>query len=66
MHDHVNPGYHAPAALSPRPRRTHLCRGNFCSSWRAQGGYGRVAETIFTQAKLALCIDVARETWGWL
>ena len=26
---------------------THLCRGNFRSSWRAQGGYGRVAETIF-------------------
>ena len=28
---------------------THLCRGNFRSSWRAQGGYERVAETIFTQ-----------------
>jgi 5-methyltetrahydropteroyltriglutamate--homocysteine methyltransferase len=28
---------------------THLCRGNFRSSWRAQGGYERVAETIFTE-----------------
>jgi 5-methyltetrahydropteroyltriglutamate--homocysteine methyltransferase len=28
---------------------THLCRGNFRSSWRAQGGYAKVAETIFTQ-----------------
>jgi 5-methyltetrahydropteroyltriglutamate--homocysteine methyltransferase len=28
---------------------THLCRGNFRSSWRAQGGYERVAETIFKQ-----------------
>ncbi|MBM3221391.1 MAG: 5-methyltetrahydropteroyltriglutamate--homocysteine S-methyltransferase [Candidatus Rokubacteria bacterium] len=28
---------------------THLCRGNFRSSWRAQGGYERVAETIFSE-----------------
>jgi 5-methyltetrahydropteroyltriglutamate--homocysteine methyltransferase len=28
---------------------THLCRGNFRSSWRAQGGYGRIAETIFNE-----------------
>src|SRR5438094_4736504 len=28
---------------------THLCRGNFRSAWRAQGGYGRIAETVFTQ-----------------
>ena len=28
---------------------THLCRGNFRSSWRAQGGYERVAETIFNR-----------------
>jgi 5-methyltetrahydropteroyltriglutamate--homocysteine methyltransferase len=32
---------------------THLCRGNFRSSWRAQGGYERVAETIFTQLPYA-------------
>src|SRR5437870_2189016 len=28
---------------------THLIRGNFRSAWRAQGGYARIAETIFTQ-----------------
>ena len=28
---------------------THLCRGNFRSSWRAQGGYEKVAEVIFNQ-----------------
>jgi methionine synthase II (cobalamin-independent) len=41
------------ATLRDRPRDltvcTHLCRGNFRSSWRAQGGYVTVAETIFTQ-----------------
>src|SRR5207245_2245609 len=38
------------ATLRDKPRDltvcTHLCRGNFRSSWRAQGGYGRIAETI--------------------
>jgi 5-methyltetrahydropteroyltriglutamate--homocysteine methyltransferase len=28
---------------------THLCRGNFRSAWRAQGGYATIAETLFTQ-----------------
>ena len=41
------------ATLRDRPSDlavcTHLCRGNFRSSWRAQGGYERVAETVFTQ-----------------
>ena len=41
------------ATLRDKPRDltvcTHLCRGNFRSSWRAQGGYERVAETVFTQ-----------------
>ena len=41
------------ATLRDKPRDltvcTHLCRGNFRSSWRAQGGYAAVAETIFTQ-----------------
>ena len=39
------------ATLRDKPRDltvcTHLCRGNFRSSWRAQGGYERIAETIF-------------------
>jgi len=41
------------ATLRDRPEDltvcTHLCRGNFRSSWRAQGGYATVAETIFTR-----------------
>jgi 5-methyltetrahydropteroyltriglutamate--homocysteine methyltransferase len=28
---------------------THLCRGNFRSAWRAQGGYERIAEAVFTR-----------------
>jgi 5-methyltetrahydropteroyltriglutamate--homocysteine methyltransferase len=38
-------------ALASRPEglvvTTHLCRGNFRSSWAAEGGYDFVAETLF-------------------
>jgi 5-methyltetrahydropteroyltriglutamate--homocysteine methyltransferase len=38
-------------ALAGRPEgmavTTHLCRGNYRSSWRAQGGYDYVAEALF-------------------
>jgi 5-methyltetrahydropteroyltriglutamate--homocysteine methyltransferase len=38
-------------ALAGRPAgltiTTHLCRGNFRSSWAAEGGYEYVAETLF-------------------
>jgi 5-methyltetrahydropteroyltriglutamate--homocysteine methyltransferase len=38
-------------ALAGRPAgltiTTHLCRGNFRSSWAAEGGYDYVAETLF-------------------
>ena len=38
-------------ALQGRPEgmavTTHLCRGNYRSSWRAQGGYDYVAEALF-------------------
>jgi 5-methyltetrahydropteroyltriglutamate--homocysteine methyltransferase len=38
-------------ALAERPAGmticTHMCRGNFCSSWVAQGGYDHVAEALF-------------------
>jgi 5-methyltetrahydropteroyltriglutamate--homocysteine methyltransferase len=34
-------------ALAGRPVTTHLCRGNFRSSWVAEGGYDYVAETLF-------------------
>jgi len=41
------------ATLRDRPKDlfvcTHLCRGNFRSSWRTQGGYEKVAEAIFNQ-----------------
>jgi 5-methyltetrahydropteroyltriglutamate--homocysteine methyltransferase len=39
------------AAVAARPPgmriTTHMCRGNFRSSWAAQGGYDFVAETVF-------------------
>ena len=31
---------------------THLCRGNFRSSWVAEGGYDPVAEVLFNQLKV--------------
>jgi 5-methyltetrahydropteroyltriglutamate--homocysteine methyltransferase len=41
------------AALAERPAGmtvcTHMCRGNFRSSWVATGGYDHVAEALFTQ-----------------
>jgi 5-methyltetrahydropteroyltriglutamate--homocysteine methyltransferase len=40
------------AALRDRPAgltvTTHMCRGNFRSSWAAEGGYDHVAEALFT------------------
>ena len=40
-------------AVKDRPSEitigTHMCRGNFRSSWVAQGGYDYVAEPLFTQ-----------------
>jgi 5-methyltetrahydropteroyltriglutamate--homocysteine methyltransferase len=41
------------AAIAGRPEgmhvTTHMCRGNFRSSWAASGGYDFVAEALFTQ-----------------
>jgi 5-methyltetrahydropteroyltriglutamate--homocysteine methyltransferase len=41
------------AALRDRPAElavtTHLCRGNFRSSWGAEGGYDHVAEALFSE-----------------
>ncbi len=41
------------AAVANRPRDmaicTHLCRGNYKSSWVASGGYDYVAEALFNQ-----------------
>jgi 5-methyltetrahydropteroyltriglutamate--homocysteine methyltransferase len=41
------------AAIADRPAdlavTTHMCRGNFRSSWAAEGGYDFVAEALFSQ-----------------
>ena len=41
------------AALKGRPEgltvTTHMCRGNFRSSWAAEGGYDYVAEALFSE-----------------
>jgi len=43
------------SALTDKPKgmtiTTHICRGNFRSSWLASGGYEPIAETIFNQLK---------------
>jgi 5-methyltetrahydropteroyltriglutamate--homocysteine methyltransferase len=51
--DHLHETYvrNINAALAGRPEgltvTTHLCRGNFRSSWAAEGGYDYVAEVLF-------------------
>jgi 5-methyltetrahydropteroyltriglutamate--homocysteine methyltransferase len=44
------------AALAKKPAHmtvcTHMCRGNFRSSWVASGGYDHVAEALFGQLKV--------------
>src|SRR5205814_10101800 len=41
------------AAVADRPAdmavTTHMCRGNFRSSWAAEGGYDFVAEALFSE-----------------
>ncbi|MDA8292729.1 MAG: 5-methyltetrahydropteroyltriglutamate--homocysteine S-methyltransferase [Actinomycetota bacterium] len=44
------------AALAGRPEEmrvtTHMCRGNFRSSWAAEGGYEFVAEALFNRLEV--------------
>jgi 5-methyltetrahydropteroyltriglutamate--homocysteine methyltransferase len=44
------------AAIGGRPEgmtvTTHMCRGNYRSSWAASGGYDFVAEALFTQLEV--------------
>jgi 5-methyltetrahydropteroyltriglutamate--homocysteine methyltransferase len=44
------------AALTGRPAGmrvcTHMCRGNFRSSWAAEGGYDHVAEALFNELEV--------------
>ena len=56
--DHLHEQYVANvnAALAGRPEgmrvTTHMCRGNFRSSWAAEGGYDFVAEVLFGQLEV--------------
>jgi len=52
-HQHVTYIRHINAALAKKPAGmrvcTHMCRGNFRSSWVATGSYEHVAEALFNQ-----------------
>ena len=55
MREHQHEAYirHINEALADRPEgmavTTHMCRGNFRSSWVAEGGYEFVADALFNQ-----------------
>jgi methionine synthase II (cobalamin-independent) len=53
---HVEYIHHINEALSERPDgmsvTTHMCRGNFRSSWAAEGGYEFVAEALFHELEV--------------
>jgi 5-methyltetrahydropteroyltriglutamate--homocysteine methyltransferase len=52
-HQHVEYIRHINEALADRPEgmsvTTHMCRGNFRSSWAAEGSYEFVAEALFSE-----------------
>lgn len=52
-HQHLRYIRQLNAALADRPPElrvtTHMCRGNFQSSWAAEGGYDFVAEALFSE-----------------
>ena len=56
--EHLHESYirHINEALSGRPDgmavTTHMCRGNFRSSWVAEGGYDFVAEALFGELEV--------------
>ncbi len=53
---HVEYIHHINEALAARPDgmtvTTHMCRGNFHSSWVAEGGYDFVAEALFNELEV--------------
>jgi 5-methyltetrahydropteroyltriglutamate--homocysteine methyltransferase len=53
---HVHYIRHINEALAGRPEEmsvtTHMCRGNFRSSWVAEGGYDFVAEALFNELEV--------------
>jgi 5-methyltetrahydropteroyltriglutamate--homocysteine methyltransferase len=56
--DHLHEAYitHINEALADKPEgmavTTHMCRGNFRSSWVAEGGYDFVAEALFNNLEV--------------
>jgi 5-methyltetrahydropteroyltriglutamate--homocysteine methyltransferase len=56
--EHLHEAYirHINEALEHRPEgmavTTHMCRGNFRSSWVAEGGYDFVAEALFNELQV--------------
>ncbi|MDY7085473.1 MAG: 5-methyltetrahydropteroyltriglutamate--homocysteine S-methyltransferase [Actinomycetota bacterium] len=52
-HQHLRYIRQINAAIADRPAglsvTTHMCRGNFRSSWTAEGGYDFVAEALFSE-----------------
>jgi len=52
-HQHLRYIRQINAAIADRPAglavTTHMCRGNFRSSWAAEGGYDFVAEALFSE-----------------
>ncbi|MGH3318663.1 MAG: 5-methyltetrahydropteroyltriglutamate--homocysteine S-methyltransferase [Streptosporangiaceae bacterium] len=52
-HQHLRYIRQINAALADKPKdmtvTTHMCRGNFQSSWVAEGGYDFVAEAVFSE-----------------
>lgn len=55
-HQHETYIRHINEALAQRPAgmaiTTHMCRGNFRSSWVAEGGYDFVAEALFNELEV--------------
>ena len=55
-HQHEHYIRHINEALADRPEgmsvTTHMCRGNFRSSWAAVGGYDFVAEALFNELEI--------------
>jgi 5-methyltetrahydropteroyltriglutamate--homocysteine methyltransferase len=55
-HQHVEYIHHINEALASRPAgmsvTTHMCRGNFRSSWAAEGSYDFVAEALFNELEV--------------
>jgi 5-methyltetrahydropteroyltriglutamate--homocysteine methyltransferase len=56
VHQHETYISNINAALRDRPEgmhvTTHMCRGNYRSSWAAEGGYDFVAEELFSQLEV--------------